>query len=347
MRFYKLIFIIFLSVFMFQGISFADKIYLKSGKILDGKVMERRKNYNPARSYCDDPNAVVVWENGTYHCIAQDDIQKVDKEYKKPQGLALLVKPDKWGTLQNGYATQLIAQSNEYVVGKPMKFGLVLMNKSDSLKWYDHQAITHNTLIIKTPDNNEPYYKVSSFQTAGSEHPIDKGEIVTLFEDRNISDEYVILKPGKYKIQFHGGIYGMAIDSNFPASNIVEFVVKPASPNPTDLLISSILNILPDSRWQTAASRSYNPPSGRKEVKGISIILIRYPESGLIMGTIIVTLWQTQAKADVLEQGTNKQVSDYLGMNSSGYFYIEIPPKALDYWPNLKEDIIKNLKLKS
>jgi hypothetical protein len=339
-------FIVILLAFASQSDVFADKIYLKSGKMLEGKVIDKRESYNPARSYCEDFNDIVVWDNGTYRCVPKDGILRIEKEFKKPEGLALLAKDDKWGKPDNGYVTQLIPQIEKYIVGKPMKFGLVLKNVGESVRWYDHQGISHNVLRIKTGDNNEPYYKVGPFQTGGAEHPIDKGEVVTLFEGRNITDEYVIIKPGKYTIQFRGGDYGMAIDSTFPASNVIEFEVKPGTADECDLLISSLVGILPDVRWQaaTAPKGDRRTPAGRKEVKGISIILVRH--SGLIRDTIITTLWQTKTAAEVIGQGAGTETSDFLGRNASGNLYAKIPPKALDYWPKMKEDIVKALKLK-
>jgi hypothetical protein len=270
---------------------------------------------------------------------------KDDKLGEPNNGLAKLAKDDKWGEPDNGFITQLIPQNEEYIVGKPMKFGLVLKNISNTAKSYDHQAITHNTLIIKNPENNEPYYKVGCFQTVGGPHPIDKGEIAILFEKRNITNEYVIIKPGQYTIQFRGGIYGMAPDSNFPPSNIIEFEVKPGTPDEHDLLISSLVGILPEKCWQAATVSRYNAPSGRKDAEGISIILIR--NAHLISDVIIARLWKTKSPAEIVKQEKDAKTSEYLGKNDKGYFYIEIQPKALEYWPKMKEDIIKTLKIDS
>jgi hypothetical protein len=317
----------------------ADKIYLKSGKILEGKLMDANK------MDWVDANDIIIWSEKSSPIVPRSDILRVEKEFKKPEGLALLAKDDNWGKPENGYVTQMIAQSDEYAVGKPMKFGLVLKNVSDSLKWYDHQAIKQNTLTIKSEYNNEPYYKVGPFQTAGGPHPIDKGEIITLFENLNITDEYVITKSGKYTIQFRGGNCGIGIDSNFPPSNIIEFEVKPGTPDERDLLISSLIKSFPAIRWHTATSHMNrrDTPSGRKNAEGISVWFLQsLPNT---KGGVIVTLWQTKTPAEVNEQGTDSPVSDYLGKNTSGYFYITIPTEANVYWPKMKEDIIKALNI--
>lgn len=341
--------IIFLAL-LTQSSIFADRIYLKSGKVLQGKIMSRRQSFNPAPAYCFDFNdTVVLTDNNdgtyTYNCVPPDDILRVEREFKKPEGLALLAEEDKWGTQRYGYVTQLIPQSQDYIIGKPMNFGLVLMNVSDSLKFYDHQAITHNSLMITAPDGNEVFFKKGPFQTSGQELPIDTNEIVTLFENRNISDEYVLLKPGKYTIQFRAGHYGMDWDSRFPESNIVEFEVKQGIPAKDDLMISSLRHILPGKRWLIATQweKTENvTPSGRKEVKGCFINLFCYAGSKRY---ISVTLWQTETPADIGKQAQTVSLSQYLGSNSWGYFYASIPPEAHEHWPNIKEDIIRTLKL--
>lgn len=137
----------------------------------------------------------------------------------------------------------------------------------------------------------------------------------------------------------------MAPDSNFPSSNIIEFEVKPGTPDEHDLLISSLVGILPEKCWQAATVSRYNSPSGRKDAEGISIILIR--NAHLIRDIISSTLWKTETPAEVNEQEKSTHTSEYLGKNNSGYFYIEIPSEALEYWPKMKEDIVKDLKLDS
>lgn len=339
--------VIFLIILSHSNV-FADKIYLKSGETVEGKIIDRTESYNPAQDYCQDFNdLVVVCDNNSCQCVPRDGILHVEKKFKKPEGLALLAKDDKWGIPHDGYATQLIPQSEQYLIGKPMKFGLVLKNISDSVKLYDRQYIAFNSLLIKTSDTNEQYYKHPPFQTQGAGEPIDKGEIVTLFENRNITDEYVIIKPGRYTIQFRGAYYGHG--SNFPASNVIEFEVKPGTPKEEDILISSLVGILPEAKWrdkwQLASIPNENmvAPAGRKEVKGVSIALIRL--SGVISTTIIAQLWQTKTSAEISEQKAGIQISDYLGRNASGYFYAAIPPKALECWPKMKDDISNALNL--
>jgi len=324
-----------------------DKIYLKSGDILTGKIMERRITWNPARNYCDNPYNIVVWDDGSYRCFRKDEILRTEKEFRKPEGLALSATENNWGKSKYGYATQLICQSKKFVAGKPMKFGLVLKNVSDSLKWYDHQGISHNSLFIKAPDANEIYYKKGPFQTGGAEQPIDKGEIVTLFENRNITDEYVITKPGKYSIQFREGNYGASIDSTFPGSNIIEFEVKRGTPRKEDRIISCLIGILPNKRWQLARTQdsSSDGPAGRAKVKNtFSCNLFRI--AALKEDVITVRMWLTPKRTKVKKRRKDDLVSEYLGKTSLGHAYILAPQNVEEYWPTAGQDIFEALRYK-
>ncbi|MBN2020458.1 MAG: hypothetical protein JW749_09560 [Sedimentisphaerales bacterium] len=238
----------------------------------------------------------------------------------------------------NDFITELIPQSEEYFVGKPMKFDLVLKNVRDSVKKYDYGVIFYRPLIVKAADNNEPYYKLSPGQMVDSWRSIGPNEVVPLFENLNIANEFVIIKPGKYKVQFRGG-------RNLPESNVIEIEVKPGTPNQRDYLIYLLVDVIPDANWHAEIRPMFrSAPAGRKE-EAISIAL-RHPHPDRYAG-VFVTLWQTRMPAEVIENADDREISEYLGKNPSGYFYLEIPPEALDYWPKIKEDIAKALKLDS
>ena len=125
----------------------ADKIHLKSGKILEGKLKEN-KNSMPWDDWCTGENQVELWNNHSGQCLTKSDIDNIEKEYKKPEGIALLAKEDHWGEESNGYRTQLIPASDKYVVGQPMIFHLVLQNVSTMVKWYDDQGLAHPSFNI-------------------------------------------------------------------------------------------------------------------------------------------------------------------------------------------------------
>ncbi len=280
--------------------------------------------------------AVFAFQNNVFAAENSNESEKMAKLMAettgKSKGQPLLPRDENWGEPNNGLVTQLIPQSEEYVIGKPMKFGLVLKNVSDSVKEYDRQEFIAccGSLMVRTIDNNGLYDKKGHYQTAGGMQKIEPGEIVTLFENRDITDEYVIMKPGKYIIQSHP----------IPASNIIEFEVEPGTPDQQDLLVSLLVNVLPDKSWRVMTPKIRN---ASVEQESILVVLGR----GGLTDFIGVMLWQTKTQGAIDDRRQNPPPYEYLGKSSSGYFYITIPPKALDYWPKMKEDIVKALKLES
>ncbi len=204
---------------------FADKIYLKSGEVVQGKLKKVEKLHAWDDDWCTGQDNIQLWEDLNGRCISESSIERLEKEFRPPEGVALLANDDNWGEPKYGYSTQLIPASKVYTRGEPMLFHLVLKNVSGSLKWYDSQGVRQNTLLIIGPDGKEVNYKRGQVMTAGAEQPIDTGEIVILFENRNIAKEYTITIPGHYTIKFREGDYGLSAESIFHASNIVEFEV--------------------------------------------------------------------------------------------------------------------------
>jgi len=263
--------------------------------------------------------------------MTADEYMKMLGAESASRVLPLTPKDDKWGEPSNGFAMQLVPRSEEFIVGKPMILGLVMKNTSDSVKQYTPQPAFINPVIILDANNKELYYKKGPFQSLEMEaKSIGIGDIVTLFDNLNITEDYVITEPGKYTIRFRG-----------PSYNVIGFEIKPGTPDERDVLIASLYDILPDPNWQIIKGLRENIPAGRKNAEGNAVVLYR------IRSRIRVMLWQTKSEAEIDEHGEDPQTSDYLGKNASGYFYITAPPKALEYWPTMKADIVKALKLES
>jgi hypothetical protein len=362
---------------------FGDKIHLKSGEVVEGKVLEEDPDPVVSVGHSMYPLAAghvyIVGNNGSMRQvpkayivrdrmrrqpssatrnmqqIPKADIVRVEKELKPPEGIALLAKPDQWGSEKYGYQTQLIATSKEFVIGKPMTFSLVMRNVSDVLKMYGQQANENNSLLIEDPDGEEVYYKAGSVQTMGYGQPIDGGERVARSEDRDISQEYVIADPGTYTIQFREGYYGMSRDSWFPASNVLTFEVQPGEHSKQDGVILALKGILPEgdpeeegweleTRWQPEDDQVVTP-LGRISVKGFDVGLVW--ESSKADAICAVGVWQTEAMAGEKEgaKAGDEEVSEYLGQGAWGHFYAVIPTQAEQLWPAIRQDVKKALGL--
>jgi hypothetical protein len=323
--------VVVLALLLCSTSAFADKIHLKSGKVLEGKLKEK-KDHMPWDDWCSGEDQVELWHDHSGQCLAKADIANIEKEYQKPQGVALLAKEDHWGEASNGYRTQLIPADDTYVVGKPMLFHLVMQNVSDEVKWYDDQGLAHPSFNIIGPDGNKILTKVGPFQTAGDEEPIDTGEIVTLMESRDITDEYVLTEAGTYSIQFSAG---------WPESNSIIFEVQPGTPKQEDVLILSLSSVIPDpcflhKGWETT-------PQGRQAIQAVSLGIFCRNIHRMTGETF---LWQTDKIVDISsEQAETVKVSEYVGKNESGHIYFSPSEGLVEIWPKIKEDIVKSLSL--
>ena len=333
----------------FFTIAFAETITLKSGRKIEGTTWSDRF-IDTTDFKIKEEDYIYVDVNETREQVYKTDIEKIEKAPKKPKGIALLAKDKNWGEEKYGYRTQLIPVSKAYVIGQPMNFHLVMKNVSPDIKWYDDMSVAYTCLTIKDANGNDAHYKLGSLQTGLGLCPsIGSGEIVTLFENEDIGNGYVIVKPGKYTIQF-SGISGEGAYMALPASNIIEFEVKAGAPRRPDFLIDSLSKIFPYDKWGLFDGWG-GIPFGRATVKESPEIEIRAPfHSGLKdEDTASVLLWETEEPSEISAQkkeGVNK-VSEYLGQSSTKrYYYAYIPSKMEEYWPTIREDIIKALNLK-
>jgi len=229
----------------------------------------------------------------------------------------------------NGLITEIIPESNEYIVGKPMRFSVVLENISDVNKNY--KEVIYKPLVIKEPDGNCPYDKLGPYQTMeGAIKTIAAGEVRTLINKKDIAEEYLIIKPGKYTIQFNGG-------NMLPVSEIYELEVKDGKPDDRDIIIESLINVLPDEKWRAAGIRK-EVDSDRNASTNL-IVLHRGGYDGITV--ILVYIKYTGEISDI------NIPDNYLGRNELGYYSLNAPPEALELWPTIKKDIIKALKIEA
>lgn len=337
-----IIFIAFAFCVLSASAAFADKIYLKSGEVLEGKIKVKSEGDRFLwENWCGDQKFSIVSNEQSSRCVETANIERVEKEFKAPEGVQLLAKSDLWGEEKYGYQTQLIPMNEKYVVGEPMKFSLVMRNVSGTLKWYDSQGLFRVPFVVKKSDGKEVYKKTAPVQTVGSERPLDTDEIVTLFEDVDISNDFVITEPGAYTIQFQEGSYGMDADGWFPASNTVEFEALSGKPKMEDVLIEKLSEI-PPKEWYLVGA-NWDRPSDASALP---------PEIGFVTHAIdkgrYIYLWRTDHPIDISSINSGmpwEKTTGYLGQADLGHFYIEIPTDAEHLWPTFREDIKKALAI--
>lgn len=346
-----------------SNIGFADRIYFKSGEVLEGKLREPKTDRRG--DWCEGEGKVILDEGNTAECVELADIVRVEKILKKPEGTALLAKEENWGESEFGYRTQLIPLSEEFVVGKPMLFGLLLKNDTDTIKWFDSQGILHSCFKVVGP-NEAPVLCIQHvFSTMGYELPIDTGEIAILSEHRDISGEYVMTQPGKYSIQIDGHNYGIGLPDTFPKSNVVEFEVQPGPGKSPDRLHGKLASIARPPHWYLYSGwRTGAGPAGREKVESL-VFAFTYMKKLQNLADYYVPVWVTKTPArlqkdkgataqtmaqqsakSMLYQESPAQTSHYLGENRDGYFYATISEQARNDWPGIIKDLRKGLDLK-
>ena len=320
---------------------FADTIYLKNGKILEGKLKENTPS--PIRDeWCSGEEEIELIQGTISQCLRRVNIEKVETPYKEVPAAALRAVNDQWGPEENGYRTQLIPAADEYILGQPVKVHLVMKNVSDKIKWYDVQGIGR-ALRVNDSSGQPLQPKQAVVQTFGMEHSIDPGEIVVLFEDKDITKDFVITRPGSYTLQILRGIYGFSSDT-VPVSNVLTIQIKPGQVNAEDFMIDALIKVLPDKTWQVTPGlgKFPNGPAGWLAAKPVEVQMVK--PAGKDKESLTIQVWQTSEEAIPDPSVGRKSASEYLGQDIDGkYYYALIPVEAVEPWLTAREDIIRAL----
>ena len=126
-----------------------------------------------------------------------------------------------WGPEIDGLRTRLLPAQKEFFVGRPAKFRLEMKNFGKSDRMYDSQGVSVNGSIrISGPDEAPVRYVAGSFQTSGSSRSIAPGQKVALFEfdSLDVADQYLMVKPGSYTLDFRGTHVKWDSESAIPPS---------------------------------------------------------------------------------------------------------------------------------
>jgi hypothetical protein len=176
------------------------------------------------------------------------------------------------------------------------------------------------------------------------------GNVVFLFEGLDIDSQYLIVKPGKYSVQFRGG--------SVPRSNTVEIDVRPGTLPPIKRIVARLLDVLPKDcaisvhgypheSDDTRACYWDEPPPGWEPVRGMPTIFLagKLPEEG--SGS--VKLWLSDRKLQWTGKvaGPGQQAAFYYGKCPEGHIYADLSPNEGkgDDWHKFRNDFDKALRL--
>jgi len=288
---------------------------------------------------------------------------KIETEYKKSDKVTILLDEDKWGEEKNGFRTQIVPIGEEFVIGKPMNFAVVIQNTSDELKKRTPlPERKHSYLVIKEPNNKEVLNKSETVSIIYPNiiYPIESREHQYLIKKIDITNEYVIINPGKHTIQF-SGYKDKGMENPVPDSNVLIFDVKDGNRSPEDIqhdILSRLMSVKSEKRcapfsWQQEDHISKN---GNKLILWTSLCFDENfpfqfrvpPMEQATERDILIQLWQSGNAVDVADLGDKKifEKREYLGKGlHDQHFYIHIPNKVKKTWLSARKDIIFALHL--
>ncbi|MEW6026683.1 MAG: hypothetical protein AB1599_05265 [Planctomycetota bacterium] len=264
-----------------------------------------------------------------------------------------------WGAELNGIRTRLIPSKKAFTLGEPITFNLEMTNVGRSALKYDPQGMKVNDkMLIKDFNGHIIKYIDTDYQTMSPFRlPVIKpGESVYLLYNFDIMVSYHICKPGKYTVQFKGKDRAFG-EMEFPASGTaqIEVIDGELIQNDFQLLRCRLIHIIPDD-WGMYMTNGFGVHQELVKLHkqgGIvekCFIMLLPPQKGIVHNMMV---WHTKTPMDISKikhdgkSAFSTSVAEYLGQDQRGYAYWEYTPKALELWPQAKEDILKALEIKT
>jgi hypothetical protein len=179
-----------------------------------------------------------------------------------------------WGVKQNGVRTGLSARDEEFSLGKPMLFRLVVENLgSRTVQIETAQAAVNSSMAIERSDGANVPYIAGSVQTGMGRRVLKPGERTVLFADLDIADQYLLTSPGTYKVKFRGQDGGDG-SVMIPASNAVTIRVADGPVRPSRLVARNLLDEMQAAGWRLEFVEEGDVvPVGRSSVNGTTVAL--------------------------------------------------------------------------
>jgi hypothetical protein len=266
-----------------------------------------------------------------------------------------------------GLRTRLVPLAKQFTLGQPMKFRLELKNFGPTAVHYDSQAVAGNSsLVVRDPQGQLVPYIGGSFQT-GNFIPLPSlapGKTVVLFDGLDLASQYLLVRPGKYTVQFRGisdeaeakaeeqsrrrrsevgaKFFGEKMDwrewdgALIPTSNSAGIDVQPGAVPPVKRIAARLLDVLP-KEWmmsvhgyvgETNCSPAWETtPPGWQAGRPMSSVTLACSVTGYIDDTVQAGLWIADGK--LLWTGKvdepGQRAAVYLGKCPEGHIYADLP----------------------
>jgi hypothetical protein len=236
----------------------------------------------------------------------------------------------------NDISTVLDLEDNSPRLGDPIKLSLKVKNDTDHELRADKSATAFDCFELTTPDGQAATYVGFMGQIGSSLIPVPAGESVTLAEHLNLTDKYVLQRPGRYSVRFKSGV------SSLPDSNTITFDVSPGELTELDKALIRLLPIRPKGWYVTKSPCSQKEvrPFGRVAVAGYDAHICR----NYIRGEAVY-IWLTKVAAANDPKQDSLMKSDCLGRAQGLYVYVTVGHATTTLWPTAVEDVSRVLQI--
>lgn len=227
----------------------------------------------------------------------------------------------------------MIPLAGKFKVGKPMPVRVEMKNISSGVIEYDSQGFGINdSFLVTHGDGAEVPHVGGSAQTTGGGRPLEPGETVELADFVDLAAEYLVAKPGSYRVQSRsrGAAFGNVA---FPASNVLEFKVARGKLNPAQSVAARLISVLPDDTWEV-------------EVSGTENLYLVCNQTGLKADLLYLEMVLKEGNLEGDDAAEFERVGSIHGRN---IFWSETPsPEIIDgVWPDHRKAIFETIDLKN
>lgn len=232
-------------------------------------------------------------------------------------------------------ATSVVPLKATVRIGDPILVSVRVTNSGTTPVDTNRSATAFDCFEVIDPDGELVPYSGFDGQVLFKPTQVLPKSTETLTDAFDLTDKYLIQKPGRYSIRLDSQATGL------PASPAVTIDVAPGELPTADKLTLRLLSIRPEG-WHVARDREGQiAPFGRSEVAGSALHLCRNHMRGEA-----VFVWFTKTRADLEPVQPERGTSEYIGRANGLYVYMMNGDKAPALWPTAGEEIRKALQIK-
>jgi hypothetical protein len=241
---------------------------------------------------------------------------------------------------EQGIEFHLTPLSEEFAVGQPMLFRIQMKNKSDDPILYmatgPQSVVTNDPMIVIGPNGKTLDYVDTSYQIGVWPDVILPGETIDLVDTYDVTTQYGIVKPGRYKFQFKGWPHEKK------PSNIVQINVKPGELSLADSIAKCLSAVLPGG-WTLTRRPCQREPSAEKSLQSPICVHMVGRSRGKGADVDVFLVICPVGSETTLESGLADEM-DLWGWCKWGTIYGRAR-NAEEPWPDYQEQISKALEI--